>query len=107
MPTIRVRRATKMYGVLRKLQVLVDGTRRASLRQGGSVDIEVTPGSHEVAVKMDWAKTPPLTVECREGSVTIIEAGAPRLMVATVNTFVRPDQVFNLGLGDQATDGDP
>lgn len=105
MPTIRVCRTTKTYGVLRKLQVLVDGTRRASLRHGGSVDIEVTPGPHEVAVKMDWAKTPPMTVECREGSVTVVEAGAPRLMVATVNTFVRPSEVFNLGLGDDAADG--
>jgi hypothetical protein len=104
MPTIRVRRTAKTYAALRKLQVLVDGTPRASLSRGNSVDIDVTPGRHEVAVKMDWARTPPLTVECREGSVTTVEAGGPGLGASTFYTFVSPSKVFGLTLHSSSAD---
>ena len=64
MPTIRVDRTASTYGLLRRLKVLVDGRKVASVWVGRSVEVEVTPGVHEIAVQMDWAKTPPLRVDC-------------------------------------------
>jgi hypothetical protein len=99
-PTIRIRRTGRRWAILRKLHVLVDGVRRASVRQGRSVDIEVSPGQHEVAVQMDWAKTPPLTIECSEGSVTTMDAGVAHRRDRRI--IRAPSQVFDLTLADTA-----
>jgi hypothetical protein len=63
--SLRIRRAG-YFGIARKLKVLVDGQVVGSV--GRAADpIDVSPGTHTVAVKMDWVKSPALEIAVAEG----------------------------------------
>lgn len=68
MSTIGVeRRAGGYIDRGRKYKVLVDGEPRGKVGAGEDVVIEVAAGSHEVQLKIDWARSPVVSVEVAEG----------------------------------------
>jgi hypothetical protein len=70
--TLTIRR-TGYFGVARKLKILIDGQVVGAVgREGGSIDLE--PGPHEVAVKMDWVKSRPLELSVEEDETVRLEA---------------------------------
>jgi hypothetical protein len=51
----------------RAYKLLVDGEERGTIKQGEGVEVEVQPGAHRVQMKIDWARSPELTVDLGEG----------------------------------------
>jgi hypothetical protein len=74
MATLRVSRYGKI-GLARGLKVLLDGAVICSVDQGRVALIEVTPGTHSVAVKMDWVQSKPLEFTIVEGETVAVEGG--------------------------------
>lgn len=63
MSTLKIYRPHDGGGLLRRLVVEVDGTVVARLKQGESVNLTVTPGSHQVQGRMDWTTSPKLELD--------------------------------------------
>jgi len=61
------RRAGGWVDRARKYKVLVDGEERAEIGAGDSKSIDVPPGSHEVSMKIDWARSETVTVDVADG----------------------------------------
>jgi hypothetical protein len=74
MATLRVSRYGRV-GVGRGLKVLLDGVVVCSVDQNRVAVIEVTPGTHSVAVKMDWVQSEPVEVTLGEGETVAVEGG--------------------------------
>jgi hypothetical protein len=47
---------------LRAYTLLVDGKARGSIKQGETLEIDLSPGDHKVQMKIDWARSPELAV---------------------------------------------
>jgi len=93
---IRLTRTQQWFGRFRGLAVLVDGEKRARLRCGQTVELEVPAGEHVVQVAMDWCRSTPLSVDCAPGSVhgfTCVMPGAGQGRGAVV---ARPGAAFLL-----------
>jgi hypothetical protein len=68
MPRITVERKPGGYtDRVRKYKVLVDGDEIGRVGAGEATSAEVSPGTHEVVLTLDWGRSPPVTVELREG----------------------------------------
>jgi len=46
----------------RSYELLVDGKVRGMVRQGKTLEIDLTPGDHRVQMKIDWGTSPELVV---------------------------------------------
>ncbi len=67
-----MRRANDHGGMMRRLQVLVDGTRVAALKPNEQSIVELDAGPHVVIAKMDWFSSKDLTVQVlTEGQLTV------------------------------------
>jgi hypothetical protein len=88
MATIYVSR-TGWYGLLRSYKILVDGVVIASLWRGRTVAIEVEPGAHSVATKMDWVQSEPLEVVVAAGESVEIQISGQALDFADPLRFRR------------------
>jgi hypothetical protein len=51
----------------RPYKVIIDGGRAGTVGHGQQESFVVTPGSHEVFLKLDWCRTPKLTVDVAGG----------------------------------------
>lgn len=76
MPQIVVHRARAMWqDVARNYRVLVDGSERARVGNGASVEISVLPGSHSIRLQVDWCQSPELHITVGEGAPVELECG--------------------------------
>jgi hypothetical protein len=96
--TIEVARLRGYMGTLRKLKVLLDNQEVAALRPDETIRLQVEPGSHTIAVKMDWAKTPPLELECKERGTVRVEASPAPFLIAAAASFLWPSRAFRVQL---------
>ncbi len=60
----------------RDYHVLVDGEMRASVANGESCTLPVTPGNHTVQMKIDWCYSPLETVAVDNSGAVVLECGA-------------------------------
>ena len=51
----------------RAYKVLVDGEEQGTVKHGEGVELQVSPGTHRVQMKVDWATSPELEVTLSEG----------------------------------------
>ncbi|WP_028047715.1 hypothetical protein [Cellulomonas sp. URHE0023] len=72
---IVVRRRGDTAAVLRDVRIRVDGAYVGGLRPTQSLVVPVGPGLHEVRARLDWARSPVLTIDTSAG-------GAHRLVVS-------------------------
>ena len=56
--------------------VLVDGGEAAQIRDGQSISVPVSPGTHTVQLKMDWCRSKPVEFSVREGKSVRFECGS-------------------------------
>lgn len=47
---------------LRVYQIIIDGVSRGKISQKQSVELDVSPGTHQVQLKIDWCRSPTLDV---------------------------------------------
>jgi hypothetical protein len=64
---ITVTRADLMYGMLRKLEIYIDGHQVGDVAALKTTEFDVDPGEHEIYVKMDWAESPRMTFTLSPG----------------------------------------
>jgi len=81
----------------RRYDVMIDGQEVAKVRHGQRLELPVAPGRHEVFLKIDWCRSPIVTVDAQPGEVIQLfcePAGTPRqgLRDVTSNT----DSYINL-----------
>lgn len=97
MPKIVVHRTRAMWqDVARDYRVLVDGSERARIGNGASVEIPVLPGSHSVRLQVDWCQSPELSITASEGAPVELECGpnsTPLLAIFYV-TFLRKKYIW-------------
>jgi hypothetical protein len=86
-----VRRRRQFTYFLAAYDVLVDGTRRASLQSGKTVRLRVSPGRHVVQTAIDTQTSMPISVDVRAGEVAVLETGAPPLNLAMHLLPIPPD----------------
>ncbi len=63
----RKRRARR--DILRSYRVMLDGGQVARVRQGGTVEVPVAAGRHEIHLKIDWCRSPSVEFDARAGEV--------------------------------------
>jgi hypothetical protein len=68
-------RKREAFGLLRKLQVFIDGREIDRLSPAAEVCYPVTPGEHTVRVWMDWCTNKPYALHLAEGEVATLECG--------------------------------
>lgn len=68
---VRVHRQSAYNSAVRTFTVLVDGERRAKLRNGRTVDVEVSPGAHVVQVRMSFMSSPAFDITAGEHDVDL------------------------------------
>jgi hypothetical protein len=75
----------------RKYKVLIDGKKVGTIGKGKRVSFDVPRGSHEVMLKIDWARSEPLRVDLAENEEAELfcEPNANLLTVLYFVSFVR------------------
>ena len=68
-------RTSQYVNWLRSYSVYVDGKRVGRVRNGKTFECDVTPGHHEVWVKIDWAESLRLSREVQSGEQAIFFCG--------------------------------
>lgn len=101
---IEIKRTSQYFARLRPIDLYVDGAKAAVLLNGESKIIDVRPGRHEVFAKIDWAKTPPLTVDVLIGRTSRLELGSEicgwKLMLSMLYLFLPNRMIYLKELPD-------
>lgn len=66
---ITVTRADLTSGMLRKLEIFIDGKHVGDVAALKTEEFDVDPGEHELYVKMDWAESPRMTYTLSPGEI--------------------------------------
>ena len=75
---IDVERKEGLRDRARAYKVMIDGQEAGTVRRGSQEGFQVTPGTHEVFLKIDWCRSPKLTVDVAGGQrakVTCVPSG--------------------------------
>jgi hypothetical protein len=79
---IRVERQKGYFGVIRALEIIVDGTSLGRINQGQTLIFDAPDGVREIWGKMDWGKTRRLDIANYNLDKTVVFKG-----LFTVNLF--------------------
>ena len=71
----------------RAYTVLVDGAESGKVKHGEGVDVAVSPGTHEVQMKIDWTRSLPISVEVADGEQVRLSC-APNANPLTVLWYI-------------------
>jgi hypothetical protein len=77
---------TSIRGRMRRYKIAVDGRVVGKIAAGGELTVDVPVGPHTVQGKLDWGRSPAVTVEVSEGSNVhlIIRPGRPYLSLTVM-----------------------
>ena len=53
----------------RSYVVMIDGEQAAKVRHGQRLELPITPGRHEIFLKIDWCRSPSIELDARPGEV--------------------------------------
>ena len=77
MSTLLLRRRDGTWqGLLRSYTVLVDGETAGKVAYDSEISLPVSPGTHQVRMKIDWCGSPTLSVSVGAGETKVVECGA-------------------------------
>jgi hypothetical protein len=90
----------------RAYRVMVDGNQLAVLNEGETRELTLSPGGHEIWIKLDWTRSPKVRLDLAEASRTYLRcrAGGNPWMVLIDAPF-RPTRYIELtepGTGDDS-----
>ncbi len=66
MGTIRLQREKSFSDVMRKYKVFVDGKMINTISSKELIEFELTPGEHDIHLKIDWCYSNVITVNVKE-----------------------------------------
>ncbi|SCG51682.1 hypothetical protein GA0070623_1953 [Micromonospora rifamycinica] len=96
MPTVIFVRGIDTIGAGRKFRIYVDGQLAAKLGNSDRISIEIGAGSHVVQARLDWLRSPPLTLELTTGDVVTVETTARGRATSFTGTFLRPRSAIDM-----------
>jgi len=73
---IIIRWPHEYFGMLRKLWIFIDGEKKAYVKNGKTVSLEVNPGNHEVFVSMDYLKSNKVELTLDSAEAVHLECGS-------------------------------
>jgi hypothetical protein len=81
----------------RAYRVMVDGNQAAVLNEGERRELTLSPGDHEVWIKLDWTRSPKIKLDLAEASRTYLQfrAGGGPWMVP-IDALFRPTRYIEL-----------
>jgi hypothetical protein len=74
--TVSLKRDSGYADRLRKYRVLLDAQEIGRIGDGEKRVFEITPGQHQLVVKVDWAKTPAVTFVAAQGQTANFSCGS-------------------------------
>ena len=88
----------------RAYRVMVDGSQVAVLNEGETRKPTLSPGSHEIWVKLDWARSRKVRLDMSEGSRTYLRGRAPgNPWMVPIDSLFRPTRYIGLTEHETAT----
>ena len=100
--TITVFRPMGFFGVVRNLDVHIDGEPVGKLKVTETGTYEVAPGEHEVFVSMEVFQSLPLPVTVEDGETYAIEVNHPSFFGSYTKVNFAPNTLFVLKPKQQA-----
>lgn len=74
--TITLIRGIEPTNYIRKYSVILNGKVKTYIKSGETIHIPISPGEHNIQVKIDWCKTKPYKVSLVEGQNVELYCGA-------------------------------
>jgi hypothetical protein len=93
---IRIERGRAMFASLRKLSIWVDKAQAGAIARNSSVDFNVVPGRHTVAVTMDWCTCRPVEVDLAAGELVTLVVTFPSMFTSGLKMFLMSSSFFTL-----------
>ncbi len=92
---LHLRRVKQWMSVFRKFRVHLDGKCVDKIKRGAERTYELTPGEHELVVKIDWVKSSPVAFHCAAGEHVRLVCGHPdATWRAALNPNALVDSIF-------------
>ena len=76
MPQIIIQRTHEFTNSLRDYRVYIDGIMQGKISDGSTTEFEVDAGSHKLVSKIDWAGSPDIKFDIKEGEIKTFRVGA-------------------------------
>jgi hypothetical protein len=96
---IEVEREEGLRDRARAYKVMIDGQEAGTVRHGGQESFQVTPGTHELFLKIDWCRSPKLTVDVAGGQrVKVICAPSGTIWTAIFAIVFKPTRYIDAEL---------
>jgi len=95
MPVVRITRDSGWVDHLRSYSVLVDGESAATVDDGGSVELELPPGDHELRLRLDFCHSKPVKVSLGDDPVELAcgsHMRGWRVMLASLYLLLHRDE---------------
>ena len=70
MNVIRIHRKKSYADKMRTYKVILDGKQVAEVKEGCTVDFEVSEGMHNLKIKIDWCESPSVEFAANGGEIT-------------------------------------
>lgn len=74
---LHLRRIPQWLSIFRKFRVLLDGQEIDRIQRGVTRTYEITPGEHELIIKIDWVSSPTARFRCDAGEDVRFVCGHP------------------------------
>src|SRR5262245_4216054 len=74
---LHLRRISQAASYFRKFRVILDGECIDKIKRGASRVYEITPGEHELVMKIDWVSSEPVVFRCEAGQSVRFVCGHP------------------------------
>ena len=91
---IEVYRTAQYVNKLRDFVVIIDDFQAGRLEDGGKLRIEVTPGEHEIYLKIDWCRSNKIHFSLSENEHLKFKCGCPISGWNLLNPFIMPYYIF-------------
>ena len=75
MAKISIERSNAYINRFRDIHIFIDGEKVGSLANGESADYTTTAGQHEVVAKIDWCRSPKISVDLSEDETKTLRIG--------------------------------
>ncbi|MDZ4836823.1 MAG: hypothetical protein SGJ27_23830 [Candidatus Melainabacteria bacterium] len=99
---IEIKRTSQHFAKIRTIKIFLDGVEVHGIKDGESKILEVAPGAHTLHAKIDWCKTPEVSIQTVAGETNTLMCGSNitgwKLIFASVLVFI-PSQVVYLKTG--------
>jgi hypothetical protein len=78
--------------LFRRYAVMVDDAQVAKVKRGQTLRVPVSPGPHEVHLRIDWCRSPSVDIDASPGAVIKIYCAPAGGLTEAYDALVNPEQ---------------